>query len=58
MKSKNRRPDKERVELEWRADRHDGFHKATLIYDARGQLVAVDYEPAKRAERTAAQPRA
>ncbi|HYI11377.1 MAG TPA: hypothetical protein VEK57_20140 [Thermoanaerobaculia bacterium] len=45
MKSRTQRSAKERVELQWRADRHDGFQKATLIYDVRGKLVAVDYEP-------------
>lgn len=50
MKSKITRSEKERVELQWQADRHDGFQKATLIYDAGGRLIAVDYEPAKRVE--------
>jgi hypothetical protein len=45
MKSRTHHSAKERVELQWRADRHDGFQKATLIYDVHGKLMAVDYEP-------------
>lgn len=44
MKSKRTRSGKERIELQWPVDRHDGFQKATLIYDKAGRLMAVDYE--------------
>jgi hypothetical protein len=37
-----------RVDYQWRVDRATGFEKTTLIYDAEGRLVAIDFKTSPR----------
>lgn len=49
MKLKSRGPVDSRVEYRWRADQHDGFEKASLLFDQDGNLKGIDYVmPARR----------
>lgn len=41
-------PPDSRIEYRWPVDRDAGFEKSTLIYDADGRLIAVDYKPTER----------
>ena len=47
-----RSPDS-RIEYRWPVDRDSGFEKSTLIYDAEGHLIAVDYSRACRSDEEA-----
>jgi len=37
-----------RLEYRWEVDRTEGFDQATLIYDAQGHLIAVDYGTSRK----------
>lgn len=47
-----------RIDFHWRADREQGFERASLIYDKNGRLRAVDYEPLRPRRPEPAAPRA
>ena len=48
------------IDYRWPVDRHSGFEKTTLIYDAQGRLIAIDVMPApqRRAGSSAPEPEA
>ena len=41
-------PPDSRIDYRWPVDRDAGFEKSTLIYDAEGRLIAVDYKTTER----------
>jgi hypothetical protein len=51
---KAQRPIQPRIDYHWPVDREQGFQKASLIYDAEGRLLAVDYEPIRSPRRDTA----
>ena len=57
MNAKRKGPSSTRVDYRWRVDRERGFEKTSMIYDADGRLIAIDYEPAPRQEEPATEPR-
>lgn len=46
-------PPDSRIDYRWPVDRDAGFEKSTLIYDAEGRLIAVDYSRARRSDEEA-----
>lgn len=47
---KHSAPPDSRIDYRWPVDRDAGFEKSTLIYDAEGRLIAVDYSRAHRSD--------
>lgn len=57
MNAKRKGPANARVDYQWRVDRERGFEKTSMIYDADGKLLGIDYEHAPRVEVPAREPR-